>query len=91
MDDPIELAIELRDEILELPEAKEFLRLKDIIDKDEEIRDLQKQISELENLGKNDEANVIRCRLNNLPIMMNFQIIKEQLADTLRVISDILK
>lgn len=91
MNDPIELAIEISNKIYELPEAKEYLRLKGIIDKNEEIQDLQKEIISLQNLGKQEEAKVLMGRLDSMPIIMNFKYVQEQLAETLRIVSDILK
>ena len=67
------------------------MRLKAIIDADVEIQELQKQVVDLTDSGNKVEADALLGRLNNLPIIINFQIVKEQLADTLRVISDILK
>ena len=58
MTDPIEIALEIREKISELPEAKEYLRLKEIIDKDEEIQQLQKSIIELQNSDKKQEGKV---------------------------------
>ena len=91
MTDPIEIALEIREKISELPEAKEYLRLKEIIDKDEEIQQLQKSIIELQNSDKKQEATELLNKLNSMPIVANFQIVKEQLADSLKLISNILK
>ena len=91
MNDPVEIALEIRDKISELPETKEYLRLKEIIDNDEEIQALQKEIISLQNADKKDEAKELFNKLNSMPIIIDFQIVKEQLADTLRLVSDILK
>ena len=91
MTDPIEIALEIREKISELPEAKEYLRLKEIIDKDEEIQQLQKSIIELQNSDKKQEGKELQKKLNEMPIIINFQTVKEQLAETLRSIADIFK
>lgn len=91
MNDPVEIALEIRDKISELPETKEYLRLKEIIDNDEEIQTLQKEIISLQNADKKEEAKELSNKLNSMPIIIDFQIVKEQLADTLRLVSDILK
>ena len=91
MDNPIELAGKIKDEIYDLPEAKEYLRLKKIIDEDEEINKLQKEIVLLRSNGKAEEANALTGKLNAMPIIVNFEAVRSQLADTLKVISNILK
>lgn len=91
MTDPIEIALEIRDKISELPEAKEYLRLKGIIDNDGEIQRLQKEIVVLQNSDKKAEAKELLDKLNSMPIIINFQIVKEQLAETLRLVSNVLK
>ncbi len=91
MDNGIELAKEISEKIAELPEAKEYLRLKKIIDEDEEINKLQKEIVSLRSEGKNEEATKLTNKLNSLPIIVNFGAVRAQLADTLKVISNILK
>ena len=91
MDNGIELAKEISEKIAELPEAKEYLRLKKIIDEDEEINKLQKEIVSFRSKGKNQEATELTNKLNSLPIIVNFEAVRAQLADTLKVISNILK
>ena len=91
MNKSLEIATEIKDKISELPEAKEYVRLKEIIDNDEEIQNLQKEIIRLTNSGKKEEADKVLGRLNSLPIIANFHIVKEQLAETLKTISNILK
>lgn len=91
MTNAIEIAEKIRDKISELPEAKEYARLKEIIDKDVEIQEMQKEILALQKCGKTEEAEELMDRLNAMPIVMNFQSIKELLADALKVISNILK
>ena len=91
MDNPIELAEQIKDKICDLPEAKEYLRLKKIIDEDEEINKLQKEIVLLRSNGKAEEANALTNKLNAMPIIVNFEAVRAQLADTLKVISNILK
>ena len=91
MDNPIELAKQIKNKIYDLPEAKEYLRLKKIIDEDEEINKLQKKIVLLRSNGKAEEANALTIKLNAMPIIVNFEAVRAQLADTLKVISNILK
>lgn len=91
MNNAIGIAEEIRDKISELPEAKEYIRLKEIIDKDEEITRLQKEIISKQNSGETEEAEKLLSRLNSLPIVVNFQQVKEQLAQTLKQVANILK
>ena len=91
MDNGIELAKEISEQIAELPEAKEYLRLKKIIDEDEEIKNLQKEIVSLQHEGEKAKADELLKKLNAMPIVINFEEIRGQLADTLKVISNILE
>ena len=91
MDNLLNLAKEIQEKILDLPEAKEYLRLKRIIDEDEEIRSLQKEIVSLQKNGEKAKADELLKKLNAMPIVINFEEIRGQLADTLKVISNILK
>ena len=88
MDKGIELATEISEKIAELPEAKEYLRLKKIIDEDEEIKALQKEIISLQNKGEKAKADELLKKLNSIPIVINFQEIRGQLADTLSKVYD---
>ncbi|MCQ2086986.1 MAG: YlbF family regulator [Bacilli bacterium] len=91
MSSAIDYAIAIQEKINELPEAKEYLRLKKIIDNDKEIQDLQKTILEYQRNGENKLADECMSRLNSLPIIVNFRMVEEQLAESLKLISDILK
>ena len=91
MDKGIELATEISEKIAELPEVKEYLRLKKIIDEDEEIKNLQKEIVSLQHKGEKAKADEFLKKMNAMPIVINFEQIRGQLADTLKVISNILE
>lgn len=91
MNNSLKIAKEIEEKISELPEAQEYVRLKQIIDEDIEIQNLQKEIIKLTNEGKKEEADKLLSRLKSIPIIINFEIVKEQLADTLKTISNILK
>ena len=84
MDKGIELAKEISEKISELPEAQEYLKLKKIIEEDEEIQSLQ-------NKGEKAKADELLKKLNSIPVVVNFEQIRGQLADTLKVISNILE
>ncbi len=91
MDNSLEIAQQIKGKILELPEAKEYLRLKSIIENDEEIKSLQEKIISLRKDKKIKEAKELTDKLNSMPIIINFEAVRDQLADTLKVISNILK
>lgn len=90
MTDSIELALEIRDKIAELPEAKEYLRLKNIIDSDEQIQNIQKHIVELQNNDKKQEAEKLLNELHSIPVVANFLDVKERLSALLNNIAQIL-
>lgn len=91
MSNSLEIAKEIQEKILELPEAKEYLRLKEILENDDTIKSLQEEMISFKKSGKIDEAKEISKKINSLPIYQNFQTVKEQLADTLKTIANILK
>ena len=91
MDNLLDLAKEIQEKILDLPEAKEYLRLKKIIDEDEEIQSLKKEIVSFQKNGEKEKADELLKKLNAMPIVINFEEIRGQLADTLKVISNILE
>lgn len=91
MDNVIELAKGISKKIFDLPEAIEYLKLKGIVEKDEDIQSLQKAIIEAYNSDRKEEAEKLLSRLNEIPIVSNFNQAKEELANTLKIISDILK
>ena len=91
MDNSLEIAKEIRDKINSLPEAQEYIKLKNIIDNDAEIKALQEEMISQKKQGKIDEASRISSKINSLPVYQNFQFVKEQLADTLKIVADILK
>jgi len=91
MDKVIDLAKEISNQIYELPEAKEYLKLKKLIDEDEEIQQLQKDIIKLQNAGDEKVAEELLSRLNSIPLVINYKSVREELASSLKIVSDILK
>lgn len=88
----VEMACEeLKKQILDLPETKEFLRLKDLISKDDKIQAMRREIAKLESEGKTKERDNLLEEYNSIPLINNYNIMREEIYSILKEISDILK
>lgn len=91
MDEVINLAKELKQEIDKLPEMKEYLRLKDLLEKDKELTKMRREIARLQNKGKIKEKDNLIAIYNSHPLVNNFYIAKEEVTNLLTSISEILQ
>ena len=86
MDKTIELALELHDELLSLPEIKEYLRLKDLYQKDEELKRMRLEIARLKNENKEEERENLLKIYHQHPLVNNYFLAKEEADSILREI-----
>lgn len=91
MDEVIVKAKELKEEIDNLPEMKEYLKLKELMEKDEELKRLRKEIARLEKEGKKEEKNNLLNIYNNHPLVNNYYLAKEEVKQILSSISQIIQ
>ena len=91
MDEIIELAKSLKQEIDKLPEMKEYLRLKELLEKDQELKRMRTEIARLQNEGKTKEKENLLALYNSHPLVNNFSIAKEEVTNLLSSISQILQ
>lgn len=91
MDEVVELAKTLKQEIDKLPEMQEYLRLKSLLEKDEELATMRSEIARLQNEGKTKEKENLLAIYNSHPLVNNFYIAKEEVTNLLSSISQILQ
>ena len=90
MDKIIEEAKSLRNDIDSLPEIQEYYRLRDLMEKDEELSRLRKEIARLANEGKTEERKNLLAIYNSHPLVNNYNIAMEEAKSILRAIKDII-
>ena len=90
MDKIIEEAKSLRNGIDSLPEIQEYYRLKELMEKDEELSRLRKEIARLANEGKTEERKNLLEIYNSHPLVNNYNIAMEEAKSILRAIKDII-
>ena len=86
----IEEAKSLRDDIDSLPEIQEYYRLRELMEKDEELSRLRKEIARLANEGKAEERKNLLEIYNSHPLVNNYNIAMEEAKSILRAIKDII-
>ena len=80
----------LASELYNLPEVKEYLRLKDALEKDEDLKAMRQEIARLTNEGKKEEHNNLLSVYNSHPLVVNYLALREEVIALLRQIKDIL-
>ena len=89
MSDPIEIAKELKEEILKDPLIVEYLRIKRLYESDEEISSLKQDIA-LAKAHHNDELHKeLLAKYNSHPLVVNYNVLKDEVNDYLLEISKI--
>ena len=91
MDDVILLAKQLKQEIDELPEMKEYLHLKSLIENDEGLAKMRRDIARLENENKKQEKENLAKIYNSHPLVNNYYLAKEEIISILKSISQIIQ
>ena len=90
MDKIIEEAKSLRSDIDSLPEIQEYYRLKELMEKDEELSRLRKEIARLAKEGKTEERKNLLEIYNSHPLVNNYNIAMEEAKSILRAVKDII-
>ncbi len=90
MNDPIEIAKELKTELDKLPLFIEFKKVQNQLDSDEEISELKKQIA-LAKVHKDDELHKsLLEKYNSHPLVVNYNSLKAEVYEYLNQISQII-
>lgn len=90
MDKVVEKAKELRKLINDTPEMQEYLKLKELYENDESLRQMRNDIARLENENKSEEKKNLLEIYNSHPLVSNFNSAKEEVFSLLETIKEIL-
>ena len=91
MNDVIDLSKELKAKIDELPEMKEYLHLKSLLESDKELAMMRQEIARLDNEGKKKEKENLLAIYNSHPLVNNYYLAKEEIKNILMTLSQIIK
>ena len=90
MDKVIEKANELSIEINKLPEVQEYLKLKKLLEQNEELKEMRTNIARLTNEGKLKERDNLLKIYNSNPLVNNYEMSKKEVQQILLQVRDIL-
>ena len=90
MDKVIEAATKLSTAIEELPEVQEYLRLKSLLEQNEELKEMRTNIARLTNEGKLEERDNLIKIYNSNPLVSNFEISRKEVEQILLQVKNIL-
>ena len=90
MDKILEKAKELRIAIEETSEYKEYIKNKELLEKNKDVIELKHNIANLRAEGKFIEADRLQVFYNNHPLVVNYEASKEALYQLLKTIESIL-
>ena len=91
MNKVLEKAKELRAEIDQTPEMKEYLKYKELLENNEDVIELKHNIANLRAKGKIKEADNLQALYDNHPLVVNYLASKEALLQLLRTIESMIK
>lgn len=91
MSDLLEEVKFLRSDIDNLPEVQEYYRLKETYENDEELQRMRMEIARLKSLGKEEERNNLLEIYNQHPLVVNYEVYKEEVENLLRQIKNIIQ
>lgn len=91
MDKVIEAATKLSTAIEELPEVQEYLRLKSLLEQNEELKEMRTNIARLTNEGKLEKRDNLIKIYNSNPLVSNFEISRKEVEQILLQIKNILE
>ena len=90
MDEILTKAKEIRKEVDSLPQVKEYYRLKELYENDDELKRLRGEIARLASEGKNKERKALLEIYNSHPLVSNYNQAKEEVIILLNEIKNIL-
>ena len=86
MDEVINAAKELKRAIDNLPLTKEYYFLSNLLENDESLKEMRKEIARLSFEGKEQERENLLKVYNSNPLVSNYLAIKNELSDLLKEI-----
>lgn len=91
MDKLIKQAQEIRNDIDNLDEVKEYYRLKVLYEKDEELKRMRQDIARLKMEGKEEERNNLLKIYNSHPLVSNYNVAMEEVKSILLSVKNIIE
>ena len=89
MNDAIELAKELKEEILKEPLIVEYFRIKRLVESNEEINTLKRDIALAKTHHEDELHKELLAKYNSHPLVVNYNTLKEEVNEYLSEISKI--
>lgn len=89
MNDAIELAKELKEEILKEPLIVEYFRIKRLVESNEEINALKRDIALAKAHHEDELHKELLAKYNSHPLVVNYNTLKEEVNEYLSEISKI--
>jgi len=89
MNDAIELAKELKEEILKDPLIVEYFRIKRLVESNEEINALKRDIALAKAHHEDEFHKELLAKYNSHPLVVNYNTLKEEVNEYLSEISKI--
>jgi len=90
MDKILEQAKSLREDINNLPEVKEYYRLKELYENDKELERMRQEIARLKSKGLEEEKNNLLKIYNSHPLVNNFNQAKQEVEHLLLAVKEII-
>lgn len=89
MDEILKKAQELKEELYQKEEFKEYFRLKKLYDESEEIKSILIQLKECK--VNSEEYNALLEQHNSYPLVVNLKKVEEEVEEILLTVTSILK
>ena len=90
MDKILELTHQLKDELDSLPLFQEYERVKSLVETDEELNRLKKEIALAKLHNDNESHSKLLEKYNSHPLIQNFEVLKKDVYQYLKEISEII-
>ena len=90
MDKIIEKTRVLKENLDNLNLFKEYKNVKELIENNDELTTLKRDIVRAKNEGRDKEHRLLLEKYNNHPLILNYQTLKEEVAHYLQEVSEIL-
>ena len=87
----IEKTNELKENLYNEPEIVEFFRLKKLFEADKELGLMRRQIAKAKQDNNQAEYKRLKNLYDNNPLVHNYYVAREEVAELLKELSDILK
>lgn len=89
MDNPIEIAQALKEELDKLPLFQEYSRVKCLLENNEDLLKLKGDIAWAKHNGDNELHKTLLDKYNSHPLVINYQSLQSEVYDYLKQVSDI--